>query len=140
MRLGLSIAFVALVFVRPCQAGLDHFESSGSMTFAREGHAATLLTDGKVFVEGGDGSALISAELFDPTTGTWTLTGGTNSGRQWHSATLLNDGTVLVAGGNWNGFFSTPTAELFDPSIETWTAVGSLKETRTSHTATLLPS
>jgi hypothetical protein len=82
MRLGLSIAFVALVFVRPCQAGLDHFESSGSMTFAREGHAATLLTDGKVLVEGGDGSGLTSAELFDPTTGTWTLTGGTNSGRQ----------------------------------------------------------
>ncbi|HEV8422328.1 MAG TPA: kelch repeat-containing protein [Chthoniobacterales bacterium] len=110
------------------------------MTFAREGHAATLLTDGRVLVEGGDDSALISAELFDPTTGTWTLTGSTNSGRQWHSATLLNDGTVLVAGGNYNGFFSTPTAELFDPSAETWTTVGSLKEARASHTATLLPN
>jgi len=82
MRLGLLVAFVALVVVRPCQAGLDHFENTGSMTFAREGHAATLLTDGKVLVEGGDGSGLTSAELFDPTIGTWTLTGGTNSGRQ----------------------------------------------------------
>ncbi len=140
MRPGLLVAFVALVFVRLCEAGLDHFENTGSMTFAREGHAATVLTDGKVLVEGGDDSGLISAELFDPTTGTWTLTGSMNSGRQWHSATLLNDGTVLVAGGNWNGFFSTPTAELFDPSAETWTAVGSLKEARTSHTATLLPN
>jgi hypothetical protein len=39
-------------------------------------HTATLLSNGKVLVAGGyNGAALASAELYDPTSGTWTATG-----------------------------------------------------------------
>jgi hypothetical protein len=55
---------------------------TGKMNMARFGHKATLLPNGKVIVEGGHGAPSIpgrfppflsSAELYDPTTGTWTV-------------------------------------------------------------------
>jgi hypothetical protein len=85
---------------------------TGSMAVARSGQTATLLADGDVLVAGGgcNGSAygcnsgsflgnLRSAELYDPSTGTWSGTGPMHEGRQNQTATLLSDGDVLVAGG-----------------------------------------
>jgi hypothetical protein len=55
---------------------------TGTMNIARFDHKATLLPNGKVLVEGGRGNPSIpgrfppflsSAELYDPTAGTWTL-------------------------------------------------------------------
>ncbi len=46
---------------------------TGSMITARELHTATLLQSGKVLVAGGDNRGyLSSAELYDPSSGTWT--------------------------------------------------------------------
>ena len=47
---------------------------TGSMKVARYNHTATLLKNGKVLVAGGvdsSGNMLASAELYNPTTGTW---------------------------------------------------------------------
>jgi hypothetical protein len=49
---------------------------TGKMNAARFDHKATLLSNGKVLVEGGNdckGNAISSAELYDPATGTWTV-------------------------------------------------------------------
>ena len=98
------------------------FALTGPMAAPRKGHAATLLKDGGVLVVGGytsdpaDGSLepAVTAELFDPTTGTFRPTGaivdvpGSDGGiRGSNSATLLSDGRVFVAG---NG-----VAEIFQP-------------------------
>jgi len=79
--------------------------STGDLNTARHLHTATLLSDGKVLVVGGrngtgdTANTLDSAELYDPATGTWSVTGNLNWARSWHTATLLPNGKVLVAGG-----------------------------------------
>jgi hypothetical protein len=111
--------------------------SPGSLSTARYGHTSTLLSNGKVLVAGGsNGSYLASAELYDPTSGTWAATGSLNTARQMHTATLLSNGKVLVAGGFNGGTLAS--AELYDPASGTWAATGSLNTARWIHTATLL--
>jgi hypothetical protein len=119
------------------------WSATGGMTEARSGHTATLLLDGKVLVAGGwigpDGSgAATSAELYDPSSGTWSATGSMHDGRARQTATLLQDGTVLVAGGASSR--DAATAELYDPSSGTWTATGDMLAAGRGHTATLLPN
>ena len=98
---------------------------TGTLNEGRFYYPATLLPNGKVLVEGGDGLSgeRASAELYDPATGTWTLTGSLNVARQLHSATLLQDGRVLVAGGFSSNGFIINSVELtirrlgFGPSV-----------------------
>jgi hypothetical protein len=80
------------------------FSATGNMNTARYYHTATALGDGTVLVAGGQVgtrvyTATATAEIYDPTTGTFSPTGEMTTGRLNHSATLLLDGTVLVAGG-----------------------------------------
>jgi len=121
------------------------FTPTSSMNAARESHTATLLGNGKVLIAGGNAKAVIpgislaSAEVYDPATGTFTLTGSMNAARQSHSATLLNNGKVLITGGFENSPFpSLASAELYDPATGTFTLTGSLNAAREYHTATLL--
>ena len=115
--------------------------TTGSMSVAREQQTATLLPDGDVLVAGGlneggfsgSGGTSSSAELWNPTFGTWTRTGSMNHVRAGHTATLLAGGWVLVTGGG------TSTSEVYEPGTAVWVSVGSLSTTRTDQTASLLP-
>ncbi len=60
------------------------------------------MTNGMVMIAGGqdiNGNSLASVELYDPTAGTFSVTGKMNSTRLSLSATLLNNGQVLIAAG-----------------------------------------
>ena len=126
--------------------GTGSWTATKNMVGVRSGHTATLLPDGTVLVAGGSSSAtasgtVASAELYDPSSGSWTATGTMVEARSGHTATLLPDGTVLVAGGIMSSYLPSPvaSAELYDPSSESWTATGNMDADRAFHTATLLP-
>jgi hypothetical protein len=134
------------------------FSTTGSMTDPRYSHTATLLNNGKVLVAGGYGPmptcstapVLNTAELYDPTTGTFTVTGSMNSPRFNHTATLLNNNLVLVAAGDSGPRYNLecnpvvfnphilPSADLYDPTAGTFSHADDLIAERELHTATLL--
>ena len=120
---------------------------TASLAHARQEHTATLLKNGKVLVAGGtDDSSfpdrIPTAEIYDPESETWTLTGSLtlNNGRTAHTATLLDDGTVLVVGGNTFGPLMAEGAEIYDPKSGKWEATAEPTTVRVNHTATLLPN
>jgi hypothetical protein len=120
----------------------------GRLSEPRSSHTATLLPSGKILIAGGyhlEGPfafANITAEIFDPVSGSFTsLAPATMTvKRQEHTATLLPDGRVLIAGGDGGGSVYN-SAELFDPMSGTFTAVTApMTSPRAIHTATLLPN
>jgi Kelch motif len=128
----------------------ETFVPTGKMTIPRWLHTATLLKDGRVLIAGGEYApnpnglpTQASAELYDPSTGSFSITGSMTTPREVHTATLLPDGRVLIAGGRQyigDGRLITilASAELYDPVTGTFTATGDMIEAQTSHAATLL--
>jgi hypothetical protein len=122
--------------------------TTGNMTTSHSAHTATLLTGGtnagKVLIAGGQtgaiGNATMTAELFDPSAGTFTSTGSMITARYGHTATPLGTtGQVLITGGADATGTALASAEIFDPSTGKFTATaGSMQAARKGHTATLL--
>jgi len=110
---------------------------------------ATVLSNGKVLITGGDilGSAQATADIYDPATGVLAVVGTLTTPRTQHSSVLLNDGTVLITGGIDNNGNFLNTAEIYDPSTASFTCVGpsaippckaAMNDSRASHTMTAL--
>lgn len=136
----------------------NSFALSGSMGVPRSRHTATLLANGKVLIAGGSsakalfpgvmgGIPMQTAELYDPSTGTFQFTVSMQTGRIGHTATLLPDGTVLIAGGykDWVGgsptfvgYESFDSAEIFNPLTASFNTIDPMNTTRFWHTATPL--
>ncbi|MGC5567824.1 Kelch repeat-containing protein [Streptomyces sp. FR-108] len=122
--------------------------ATGGLHTARRLHTLTLLDDGKVLATGGINSpgqfppGLASAEVYDPATGAWAVTGSLHTGRWGHSAVLLPDRRVLVAGGltsrSGQSLRSLRSAEILDPATGTWTEVAAMTDARGGHSAIVL--
>jgi hypothetical protein len=124
------------------------FADTGDMVNPRQNQTSSLLDDGRVLLTGGHGGVgggtpLASAELYDPATGTFSVSGPAPMAtpRSYHTATVLPDGKVLVAGGLSGGAAASvvDAAEVYDPATRTFLACGSMGQARYRHTATLLP-
>ncbi len=124
---------------------------TGSLHDARQYQAASILPDGHVLVVGGRRSStgmasddlyLASAELYDPRTNIWTMTGRMHQARSGATATLLPGGQVLVVGGEGQvgnaRMRALASAEVYDPHTGIWTETGRMQVARNGATATLL--
>src|SRR6185369_16196797 len=96
------------------------------LNHARRFHVLMQLPNGKVLTAGGENAtaALASAELYDPATAKWTMTGSMNVARSGGTSTAvqLNDGRVLVTGGR-----ADVTGDLFGATIASVTSAQALK-------------
>lgn len=117
------------------------FSATGSLNTARSDATATLLNNGTVLIAGGEGGTLTnyfpqsSAELYDPSTGKFTLTGSLNAARVAFTAALLENGTVLVAGGADSNRNAESSAELYEPGLLTPPGLESITVAPASPTA-----
>ena len=121
------------------------FTRTANMMTVRNLHTATLLDDGRVLVTGGysrgaaapGGTQFDSAEIYNPTTATFSFAGNMSITRAAHFAVRLTDGKVLIGGGD----FDKTSAELFNPVTGHFTPTGSMvNESRSVAVATLLSS
>ena len=124
--------------------------TTGSMHAARTLGRALLLPSGAVLVLGGCindclSSTTNSAEVYNPSTGTFTVTGSMLQTRAEFAISLLSNGQVLVSGGctayNANGCSATTAkAEIYNPATGMWKATAAMHAARHAMTGTLLPS
>jgi hypothetical protein len=107
----------------------------------RAEHLTVMLPFGRVLVIGGmESNEVPSAELYDPATGEWTVSGSLAQARRGGmSAVALADGGVLVTGG------ATPAigaplalAELWEATSGAWRQAKPMITARTGHASMLL--
>jgi hypothetical protein len=112
------------------------------MKEARQQASATLLKDGRVLVVGGNDvnnpATVASAELYDPATGKFTLTGSPHVYGVPIPSVLLKSGRVLVIGCDASVGCASPLADVYDPSTGLFSAIGPITGGCTFCTATLL--
>ena len=118
--------------------------ATGSMAEVRANHAATLLSNGRVFVVSGvvvgafPSPAFHSAEVFDPVSEMWSVAAPMPRPRMFPTASLLPSGKVLVAAGKVNIGTTVFSTDIFDPTTGTWSFGPDLNTVRSGHTATIL--
>ena len=123
------------------------WQTLGPMNEPAMEHSLVPLNDGRIMAVGGfsDSSSMHGtdrAEIFNPETNAWTLTGSTNVSRMFPVAISLSDGRILVTGSTISHSpvaDDSPTSEVFDPETGEWTVTGAMAIRRYGHTLTLLP-
>ena len=96
--------------------------SAGRLAKDRQYGTATVLADGRVWVNGGSSSgntlsgAALDSELWDPKTNKWTTAASAATARLYHSTSLLlPDGTVFTGGGGAPGPLKQLNGEIYYP-------------------------
>lgn len=102
-------------------------QPSQTMSMSRMYHMLTVLPDGRALVAGGytphnNLHSLLSAEIYSPSTNTWSSVGDMHEKRTFGSLEVLPNGNALVIGGSDSGVQSK-TAEVFNPATSDWTYV-----------------
>jgi hypothetical protein len=122
------------------------FTKTGTMVKTRfSGHTATLLDDGRILVAGGVADPIVyqaTAEVYNPSTGSFSAVGNMAAPRGYHTATRLPNGKVLIAGGietnTLGGATFRPIAEIFDPMTNTFAPGPQLPQVHNQAPATSL--
>ena len=117
----------------------DRWTWAPPMHIRRAGFSAVTLHDGRVLVVGAQDGEAVTAEIFDPASARWSMTG--RPADLPYGATplvVLQDGRVLRAGGDDGENHPSAAAQLYDPATGAWTAVAHMVEPRSGASAILL--
>ncbi len=128
------------------------FSVTGMLNHWRNKHKMVRLDDGRVLVCGGEQwhpnnspnpTLLRSAEIYNPATGTWTLS-QSNQGngmffqRAYHDIVKLNNGHVIITGG-FDGTAVYDSVEEYDPRMDSFSLhQNTMQEARYYHSLALL--
>ena len=85
------------------------------MNFLPNEHTASVLSYDWVLVVSKRGT-----ELYNPSTGVWTISKGIRTERSHHTASVLLNGNVLISGGHNGIYNNVDNVELFHPSTGVW--------------------
>jgi transcriptional regulator with XRE-family HTH domain len=121
--------------------------TAGKLQTARNTYNNSLVTlpNGKALLVGGADHSLridySSTELYDPSSGSWSLSGDLQTPRRYATLTLLEGGKVLIAAGahgqpDANRFLKS--SEIFDSAIGLWKSTGELNIPRDGAMSILL--
>jgi len=130
----------------------NSFSATGSMGTPRILHAACLLNDGRVIVAGGTSTltpdvvaaitgTLNTAEVYNPTTGTWSNTSNIGGYRLAPALTALPNGQAMISGGVQVSFFfgiptsasSVTTVQRWNPTTGSWSSGPNMAQARAGH-------
>src|SRR5690242_1381979 len=114
----LSILFVTI------HVHAQLISATGSLSVPRMEHQSQLLNNGKVLAFGGTNGNYLSlvlynsAELYNPSTGSWSGTGSMHQKRATFASVVLDNGDVLAIGGT-NGSTDLASCEIYSVSAGT---------------------
>jgi hypothetical protein len=121
------------------------WSSAASMNEARSSFASVLLANGRILAAGGASSApdgiAASAELYDPATNTWSVTGSLDAARSAFTLTAhtLPDGSSgAIAVGGDGSVGALASTEIYDPATGTWSLGPALSVPYAGHAAVRL--
>ncbi|MEA4973582.1 MAG: kelch repeat-containing protein [Candidatus Metalachnospira sp.] len=99
----------------------------------------TEVIDSKIYAIGGwnvsvgdsKGKSLSSAEVYNPSTDTWTTLASMSADRQLFQTELIDDKIYAFGGHGCNGYNDMlSSTEVYDPSTDTWTTLASMSKSR----------
>ena len=108
---------------------LRSWRKVGSLRTPRTGATATTLQDGRVLIVGGQRgrsaawSPMASAEIFNPSSNSFSNLSAVPLARSYGQSTLLPDGRVLLWGGK-GPYGLEPASQIFSPSSNTFQSAG----------------
>ncbi|MFO1093150.1 MAG: hypothetical protein U0992_07535 [Planctomycetaceae bacterium] len=139
----LAAGFPAVTTAEMYDPAARTWVKTGPLNTPRWSLDAITLGDGKALFAGGASAfsaapALNTAELYDPTTGTFSLTSNTLSvGRQSFGISALKDGRILITGGNPQGNrldgSGLTAVDLYNPETDQFRAVAAMHQGRALH-------
>lgn len=126
------------------------FVTTGAMADPRAYAAAAPLPNGEVLISGGEATFndnptqptqfWNTAEIYDPSSGTFSGGGAMTTARTRHLAQPLSNGQILVAGGltSVTSAGATASAEIYDPMAASFSAIAPMQVSRSFVAATTL--
>lgn len=137
LTIGLLVASIILQ-----GQGFNLLTQPTNMHVARYGHSAIHMPNGKVMVIGGHTTGFLltnTAEIYDPTTDTWTLHNITNP-HDMLAMAKLNNGNWMFMGGCNSGYGvgQSVVTTIFNPTTESFATGPNMTRARTNSSAATL--